>query len=351
MDIKNLYLLISNEGIDVSYQAPEIIPTSNFIFINVIPDNKNKNIETIYSYYKYNKDEKIISEIKNINICDNLTEKIHNYTKNWTENEISTLVGTLNFKGSLIDNYVASVAIYLTFNQLVRSEEFNNHTPLAYSFSVMDEPNPFNSHLMHYYILPCRVCSTIGQNDMGNNFVIGVLNHINIWGEFYNNIQHRNYEQTIVNETITAFGNYILSQIERTGSVIENMNLLKHQVDNTENAILEKLNHNIHSITTNIIKTSFKKYLSEVYRNYEEVLTDSLDDLINKRFSDYKTNIEQNLNESKSLNEKTKQLNVDTKRLYDDISIAVDELKGVPTDINMLSQRMSMIESRLSSKF
>jgi hypothetical protein len=96
MAITDLYLILSNDGVELFHQSPEITPLFNFIAIHIIPDGSGKNIQSIEAFYKYDQAE---NDVVSINIEDvkinefvdidgkNIVSKINRFTNKWNEDE------------------------------------------------------------------------------------------------------------------------------------------------------------------------------------------------------------------------------------------------------------------------
>jgi len=397
VNFRETFVVIRNESIEVTPTEPISYPLYNFCAIKITPDGSGRNLKSIEGFYRYGQEEDEVIEVAMVDLghlqeyIDNrgftLQEKILRHTAGWSERDTAHLLKSLsmpNLEESeggiakeqvILDAFSASVGIYLAFTELTRKKEFWPVAPLPFMFSAPTDNSPFATGVLHHYLHPTRVCALIGQNEMGARFSSSVVDFVNIWGSIFKTTPLRHDLQPIISETVMGFEDYLLTQIQRASratdtfdGAVEQMNLmlqqLQQQMTGGDHAVLtatmdrvsrhldDQIARKVPSIVTTAtsevisgIKQSFQRYLSEVYRGYDKVLTDEIDDLAKKALLNFHLEVDKKVAESRLLH-------VETKKLHDDVALALKDLRGLPSELATVKkqqERLPSLERRIDA--
>lgn len=395
VNLRDTFVVIRNDSIEVTPTEPLSYPLYNFCAVKISVDASRKNISSIEAFYKFGQNEEDVIEAGMIDLSHtheyieargfSLQEKVLNHTSDWSDRDAARLLGSLTMPDLekegvsrdqlILDAFTASLGVYLAFVELSRQKDFWSVAPLPFSFTVPTDNNPFATGVLHHYLHPARVCSIIGQNEMGTNLTVSVVEFVNIWGGMFKTTPLRHDLEPIISETVMGFEDYLLTQIDRAskatetfdtavGQMNEMLERLRQQFSGGDHAVLtaaidrvsryvdaqitKKVPAIVNTATTEVvssIKQSFQRYLSEVYRGYDKVLTDQIDDMAKKAVGEFKLQIDRKITEGKTIYG-------ETKKLHDDVALALKELRGMPTEIAQLkknTERLPNIESRLDA--
>lgn len=380
MALRETFILLSNRGIEVEHTSPKEYPLFNYIRIHVSPDATRTNLSRLEAVYRYgqNEEEEIsiaLTELEALreqlqHSAPDLVSALARYTQDWTDSEAARLLRDLTMTSLeesgisrqqlILDAFVASLAIYVTFAELTRQPCFGQVTPLAYNFRGAQESNLLASSVQEQVRFQARLSAAMGRNEMGAHFAVATLSFVNIWSDLF----RRRDEPTPLAEGIRAVESYLLNQLEKanaaaetfehvTGEIHQMLDNLRRRISAADHAVLasalerisrdidtqlkHKLSPIVATATANVteaIKHSFRRSLAEVYKEYYQVLKDEIDRLVREAIESRQEILNSRLQEVRSYSE-------DVRKTREEIAAALEELRGLPRELQLLKAQTS----------
>lgn len=393
MGLNELYVLVRNDAVTVHRQAPTELPLFNYVLVHVVPDTSRRNLHTLEALYKYGQreEEELEIQLGNLEVVSKhldgalgaaLTDKILGYTGGWDDREASRLLGSLEFpeleagagtsrEQMILDTFTASLALYLALVEFSRTKSFWDVAPLPFTFSATSEANPLCTSSFHHYLHPTRIASLVGSNEMGVKLSLAVVEFLTVWSQAFRPTKSNPCDMgTVITDTVSGFEEYLLEQVTKACKTTEQFEQALGQINNLHSQLRQQLITGDSALTTAMyervarqidtllerksqsvnatmmasvvesIKQSFQRHLSEVARNYEPVLKDQIDDLVQKAVQDAKITLERTAGEIRHFYE-------DTRKAHSEVATALSELRGLPSELQQLRRENASLGERL----
>lgn len=372
MELRETFVLISNQGIEVKHNPILEQPLYNYIAIHLRPDAGKTNLSSLEATYRYGQEEQEELEVALTDLealrgqfqvpAPNLTTALARHTQGWADPEAAHLLQNLSMTSLeesgtsrqqlILDAFVASLGVYLTFAELTRQPQFARVTPLAYSFSAPAESNLLAAGVQQQVRFQAQLSSAMGRNEMGSNLAVATLSFVNTWSDLFRSRP----EPGLLTESVAALETHLLSQVEKANVAVQTfeqasaemhqtLDQLRRRISGADQAVLgtvlervtrdmdaqlkKRLATVVTTATTSVadnVKHTFRKHLAEIYTEYDQVLKDNIDQIAEQTVRSKQAVLDENLREMRNCTE-------DTKKTREEVAQAVAELRGLPREL------------------